>query len=61
MVPQGGNTGLVGGNTPVFDEIIVSTKNMNKIRKFDPLTSVITLDAGCILEQANNYVQEHHC
>jgi FAD/FMN-containing dehydrogenase len=31
VVPQGGNTGLVGGSVPVFDEIIVNLKNMNRI------------------------------
>ena len=31
VCPQGGNTGLVGGSVPVFDEIIISTGLMNKI------------------------------
>jgi FAD/FMN-containing dehydrogenase len=31
VVPQGGNTGLVGGSVPVFDEIIINLKGMNKI------------------------------
>jgi FAD/FMN-containing dehydrogenase len=31
VVPQGGNTGLVGGSVPVFDEIILSTSLMNSI------------------------------
>ena len=31
VVPQGGNTGLVGGSVPVFDEIIVNLQKMNKI------------------------------
>ena len=38
VVPQGGNTGLVGGGVPVFDEIILSTANMNSIRRFDALS-----------------------
>ncbi|XP_064577093.1 D-2-hydroxyglutarate dehydrogenase, mitochondrial isoform X3 [Zonotrichia leucophrys gambelii] len=33
--PQGGNTGLVGGSVPVFDEIILSTALMNQIISFD--------------------------
>ncbi|XP_017652660.1 D-2-hydroxyglutarate dehydrogenase, mitochondrial isoform X2 [Nannospalax galili] len=32
--PQGGNTGLVGGSVPVFDEIILSTALMNKVISF---------------------------
>ena len=31
VCPQGGNTGLVGGSVPVFDEIVVSTALMDKI------------------------------
>lgn len=31
VCPQSGNTGLVGGSVPVFDEIIISMKLMNKI------------------------------
>ena len=31
IVPQGGNTGLVGGSVPVFDEIVLSLSLMNKI------------------------------
>lgn len=31
VCPQSGNTGLVGGSTPVFDEIVISMKLMNKI------------------------------
>jgi len=38
VVPQGGNTGLVGGSVPVKDELILSLSNMNKIRKFDPVS-----------------------
>lgn len=53
MVPQGGNTGLVGGSVPVFDEVVVSTKHMNKIVKFDETSSVLTVEAGVVLEKAN--------
>lgn len=31
VVPQGGNTGLVGGSVPVFDEIVLQTSLLNKI------------------------------
>ena len=36
VVPQGGNTGLVGGSVPVFDEVVISTSRMNAIGDFDP-------------------------
>ncbi|CAG8602318.1 10405_t:CDS:10, partial [Racocetra persica] len=58
IVPQGGNTGLVGGGTPIFDEIIISTKNLNQIRDFDPISGTLTCDSGCILEILDNYLAE---
>jgi FAD/FMN-containing dehydrogenase len=38
IVPQGGNTGLVGGSVPVKDEVILNLSNLNKIRSFDPVS-----------------------
>lgn len=35
VVPQGGNTGLVGGSVSVFDEIVISTQLMNSIISLD--------------------------
>lgn len=52
---------MVGGSVPVFDEIILSLKNMNKITKFDELSSVVSLEAGVILEKANAYVEKFGC
>jgi len=42
IVPQGGNTGLVGGSVPVRDELILSLSNLNKIRSFDPVSGKAT-------------------
>jgi FAD/FMN-containing dehydrogenase len=61
VVPQGGNTGLVGGSVPVFDEVVVSTKNMNKIVKFDETSSVLTVEAGVVLEKANEHLSKFGC
>ncbi|KAG0278110.1 hypothetical protein BGZ95_004705 [Linnemannia exigua] len=58
IVPQGGNTGLVGGGVPVFDEIIVSMSNMNTIRTFDNVSGALVCDAGCILEVLDKYLEE---
>jgi FAD/FMN-containing dehydrogenase len=58
VVPQGGNTGLVGGSVPVFDEIIVSLSNMKRIRDFNQVSGVLTVDAGVILETADSYLAE---
>lgn len=38
VVPQGGNTGLVGGSTPVYDEVILSTEGMKDVRHFDEVS-----------------------
>ncbi|XP_064418543.1 D-2-hydroxyglutarate dehydrogenase, mitochondrial [Latimeria chalumnae] len=56
--PQGGNTGLVGGSVPVFDEIIISTALMNQILSFDPVSGVLICQAGCVLENLNQYLEE---
>jgi FAD/FMN-containing dehydrogenase len=58
VVPQGGNSGLVGGSVPVFDEIVIQMGRMNKIRDFDPVSGVLVADAGCILETTDNYLAE---
>nr|CAG8500203.1 11436_t:CDS:10 [Entrophospora candida] len=58
VVPQGGNTGLVGGGVPVFDEIIINTSNLNQIKSFDSISGVLTCDSGCILEVLDNYLAE---
>ena len=41
VVPQGGNTGLVGGSVPVFDEIILSTQLMNKVINVDDISGEV--------------------
>jgi FAD/FMN-containing dehydrogenase len=56
VVPQGGNTGLVGASIPVFDEIILSLSLMNEIESFDETSGTLQCQAGCILEQLDNYV-----
>ncbi|KAF9197027.1 hypothetical protein BGZ50_002738 [Haplosporangium sp. Z 11] len=58
VVPQGGNTGLVGGSVPVFDEIVVSMSNMNSVRSFDPVSGALVCDAGCILEVLDKYLEQ---
>jgi FAD/FMN-containing dehydrogenase len=53
VVPQGGNTGLVGGaiphSTSQRTEIIISARRMNAIRDLDSDNYTITAEAGCIL------------
>ncbi|KAF0695290.1 Aste57867_13886 [Aphanomyces stellatus] len=56
VVPQGGNTGLVGGSVPVHDEIVLSTGNMNQIESFDDVSGIVVCQAGCILETLDAHV-----
>ena len=51
MVPQSGNTGLVGGSGPreTGDDVVISLNRMTAIRAIDPLNNTITVEAGCIL------------
>eukprot|EP00005_Dracoamoeba_jomungandri_P013049 CAMPEP_0174277288 /NCGR_PEP_ID=MMETSP0439-20130205/60851_1 /TAXON_ID=0 /ORGANISM="Stereomyxa ramosa, Strain Chinc5" /LENGTH=389 /DNA_ID=CAMNT_0015369597 /DNA_START=501 /DNA_END=1667 /DNA_ORIENTATION=+ len=58
VVPQGGNTGLVGGSVPVYDELILSTEKMDKVVSFDSVSGILVAQSGCILEKLDNYLQE---
>ncbi|KAF8832480.1 hypothetical protein HHX47_DHR1001654 [Lentinula edodes] len=55
IVPQGGNTGLVGGGVPLRDEVILSLSNMTQVRSFDPISGILVTDAGCILQTLTGY------
>lgn len=59
VVPQGGNTGLVGGGTPLIDgnDIVLSLSRMNRVRELDPANNTITVDAGCILQHVQEAAQ----
>ncbi|XP_056634624.1 D-2-hydroxyglutarate dehydrogenase, mitochondrial [Diorhabda sublineata] len=59
VCPQGGNTGLVAGSVPVFDEVVLWTGLMNEIIHLDDTSGVLTCQAGCILENLENYVANH--
>ncbi|MBI3094430.1 MAG: FAD-binding oxidoreductase [Rhodocyclales bacterium] len=50
IVPQGGNTGLCGGATPVGGELVVSLRRLNRIRAVDADNNSITVEAGCTLQ-----------
>lgn len=58
VVPQGGNTGLVGGSVPVFDEIVLNLSRMNQILSFDDASGILVAEAGVILETADHYLSE---
>jgi FAD/FMN-containing dehydrogenase len=52
IVPQGGNTGLVGGQTPHHGEIVLSLKRLDRIREIDPTSNTMTCEAGVVLMKA---------
>lgn len=62
IVPQGGNTSLVGGSVPRNgkSDVIVNLKNLNKIRYLDKFGFSILLESGCILEDIQNLVTQEN-
>lgn len=60
VIPQGGNTGLVGGQTP--DEsntaIVLSLGRMNQIRSLDPVGNLVTVEAGVILKNLQDAAEK---
>ena len=51
VVPQGGNTGLVGGSTPDASgtELVLSLQRLRQVRRLDVLNQTICAEAGCVL------------
>ena len=58
IVPQGGNTGLCGGATPVGGEVVISLRRMNRILAVDADNNSITVEAGCTLHAVQVAAQE---
>lgn len=59
VVPQGGNTGLVGGSVPLDDEIVLSTLRLNHISEVDPVGRTLAADAGVTVARAQAAASEH--
>jgi FAD/FMN-containing dehydrogenase len=61
VVPQGGNTGLVGGQIPDMSgaAIILSTARLNRIREIDPNGNTITVEAGVVLQTIQQAADDH--
>src|ERR1700724_3076487 len=60
IVPQGGNTGLVGGGVPPEDghNIVLALGRMNRIRAIDAVNFTMTVEAGCILSDLQRAAAE---
>ncbi len=56
LVPQGGNTGLVGGSTPDDSgrQLVLSLGRMNRVRAIDAANLTMTAEAGCVLQAVQN-------
>ncbi|MEO8484854.1 MAG: FAD-binding oxidoreductase [Betaproteobacteria bacterium] len=60
VVPQGGNTGLVGGGTPHASgvEVVLSLVRMNRVRAVDPENATMTAEAGVTLAAVQAVARE---
>eukprot|EP01061_Rhynchopus_euleeides_P001598 TRINITY_DN11144_c0_g1_i1.p1 TRINITY_DN11144_c0_g1~~TRINITY_DN11144_c0_g1_i1.p1 ORF type:complete len:494 (+),score=229.25 TRINITY_DN11144_c0_g1_i1:45-1526(+) len=59
VVPQAGNTGLVGGSVPTGGEIVVSVERLNKVLSVDPLSRAVDVEAGVVLQTLEDQLLEH--
>jgi len=60
-IPQGGNTGLVGGQIPFNkDHIVISLERLNKIREINPTDLSVTVEAGLILSDLQKECDENN-
>ena len=58
VVPQGGNTGLVGGQIAQHGEIVLSLNRLDRIREVDPVSNTMTCEAGVTLQRAREAAAE---
>ena len=58
IVPQGGNTGLVGGQIPQHGEVVLSLTRLDKIREVDAVSNTMTVEAGVTLQRAREAAAE---
>jgi len=63
IIPQSGNTGLVGGNSPDESDtqVILSMKRMDRVREKDALNHTMTLESGVILADAHTIAEKINC
>ncbi|MPZ31849.1 MAG: FAD-binding protein [Rhodospirillales bacterium] len=61
IVPQGGNTGMMGGGTPHQQgrEIVLSLNRMNRIVEVDPIGYTMTVEAGVVLKTVQETAAQH--
>jgi len=61
VVPQGGNTGLVGGSTPDASgrEVVLNLGRMSRVREVDPVDNTMTVEAGVVLARVQDEARRH--
>ena len=59
IVPQGGNTGLVGGTVSPRGSVLLNLERMNKVREINRQDSALTVEAGCTLKTIHQRAREH--
>lgn len=61
VVPQGGNTGLVGGQipSPSSNEIVIALSRLDRVRSVDPLGGHMICEAGVTLSDAQSAADHH--
>ena len=61
IVPQGGNTGLVGGGVPDGSghQLVLSLSRMHRVRAIDPDNLTATVEAGCVLQALQAEAEAH--
>ena len=55
VVPQGGNTGVVGGSTPRSGEVVLSLSRLNTIADCDPASATVVVGAGVVLAALHDF------
>ncbi len=60
LVPQGGNTGLVGGGVPNHsgEQVIMNLSRMNKIRSIEATNYTMTAEAGCTMQSLQEFAEK---
>jgi FAD/FMN-containing dehydrogenase len=58
IVPQGGNTGLVGGQIPMNGEVVLSLMRLDHVREVDPISNTMTVEAGVTLQRAREAAEQ---
>lgn len=61
LVPQGGNTGLVGGTSAsdARPAVVISLERLSRIRHVDPANRTLTAEAGCTLSAIQEAAANH--